>query len=538
MKQLSFKAKLILMFFLPVLVSTLIAIYVSSSVLQKQGHETLERKTKAILGRMEAIRRYVSLQYDMNELTAEIKEEFPDGNLSEEARAKLIKKVPIYASMAVGRDDADSDHYVFRVASKRARNKDHIATKQEEEFITKFENDQSLNDITYINKATNELWVIRPVRLYEDQGCLVCHGHPSTSVWGNGKDVLGYDLENYVDGDVEGLFIIKSSLDANNNEVQANIGSAIQNISYIMTGVLVIILLISIGFIRNINGKIGNIIRINRKIASGDLTERLPETGKDEFGEINRNLNKMTDSLRAVVDAVHETANQLVIESNSTKELSGNLANSTNEQAAAVEEISVSMEEMNATIDQNTESAKQTEKLANDSAKEIEVGNESSQLAVESMISIKNELMEISDIADQTNILALNASVEAARAGKAGAGFAVVAGEVKSLAERSKVAADKIEVLFSDGVQTVQSTGIKIAEIVPDITKTSNMLAEIVAAGIEQSSGAAEINNAIQGLNNATQSNAQIADNMSSKASELSHYAKILNDKIAFFKMK
>ncbi len=538
MKLLSFKAKLIIMFFVPVFVCTIIAILVSSSTLKKQGLETLERKTKAILGRMEAIRRYVSTQDDMNELMADIKEKYPDGNLPDDVRAKLLKKVPIYSSMAVGKDNAQHDHYQFRVASKKARNKNNVATDLEEEFITKFEQNDTLEDISYVNNETNELWVIRPVRLYEDQGCLVCHGHPSRSIWGNGKDIFGYDLENYKDGDIEGLFIIKSSLDANDNDVQANIGSAIKNISYIMTGVLVLILLISIGFIRNINGKIGNIIRINRKIAGGDLTEKLPETGSDEFAEINRNFNKMTESLRVVVDAVHETAGLLIDESQSTKSLSGDLAHSTNEQAAAVEEISVSMEEMNATIDQNTANAKKTETLANEAAREITSGNESSQMAVGSMTSIKNELMEIGDIADQTNILALNASVEAARAGSSGAGFAVVAGEVKKLAERSKIAADKIEVLFSEGVNTVQSTGIKIAEVVPDIVKTSDLLSEIVAAGVEQSSGAAEINNAIQGLNQSTQSNAQIADEMASKASELSHYAQVLNEKIAFFKMK
>ncbi len=526
------------MFFVPVIVTTGVAIFVSSSVLKKQGLETLERKTKAILGRMEAVRRYVATQYDMGKVISEVKEENPDGNISKKTRDELLKKVPIFASMSVGKDNSENDNYVFRVASKKARNKNNKATSLEEEFINQFENDESLNDITYTHKETNELWVMRPIRLSEKQGCLECHGNPASSIWGNGKDILGYDMENYKDGDIEGLFIIKSSLNSNNNEVQANIQGAIKNIAMIMAGVLLVIMLISYAFIRSTNIKIRNIISANRKIADGDLSEKLPEKGNDEFTDIYRNLNRMIDSLSSIVEAVKEASKLLISESSFTKNLSSDLANSTNEQAAAVEEISVSMEEMNATIDQNTNNAKSTEQIAKSSALEIENGNASSQKAVNSMLHIKEELNAIGEIASQTNILALNASVEAARAGSAGSGFSVVAGEVRKLAERSKVAADKINTMFSDGVETVQSTGIKIAEIVPDITKTSELLGEIVASGIEQSTGASEINNAIQGLNSATQTNAQIADNMSEKATELNKYANILQERISFFKMK
>ncbi|GAF02706.1 methyl-accepting chemotaxis protein [Saccharicrinis fermentans] len=195
------------------------------------------------------------------------------------------------------------------------------------------------------------------------------------------------------------------------------------------------------------------------------------------------------------------------------------------------------MEEMTSTIDQNGEHAQTTETIAKNSALEIETGNESSKSAIASMLSIKEELNSIGDIAKQTNILALNASVEAARAGNAGAGFSVVAGEVRKLAERSKSSADRIETLFSNGVETVNSTSDKLSQLVPDITKTHTLLSEIVASSLEQSSGASEINNAIQGLNNVTQTNVQIADNMSQKAQKLNEYANLLKERISFFKL-
>ena len=110
------------------------------------------------------------------------------------------------------------------------------------------------------------------MRLSEKQGCLECHGDPKTSPWGNGKDILGYPMENYKDNELEGLFIIKSSLDANNSEVQANIRTAIWKIIIIMVSVLLAVLLISLVFIRKTNKKLKHIVTANQKIANGDLT--------------------------------------------------------------------------------------------------------------------------------------------------------------------------------------------------------------------------------------------------------------------------
>lgn len=532
-----FGTKLILIVFLPILISIFISIYVSSSRLKEQGIETLERKTKTILTRMEAIRTYVATQFNIKDEIKEVVNQYPDGNIPENEKKAMLKKVPIFASIAVGEMDADKDNYMFRVASKRARNKKNNASELEKEFIKTFEDNDTLNSLTYTNEETNELWVMRPVKLSEKQGCLECHGSPDISPWGNGKDVLGYELEDYKDGDIEGLFIIKSSLDANNNEVQANIRNAIWEIILIMLGVLIIVFIVSSYFIRKTKNKIDHIVQANKKIANGDLSEKLPEEGSDEFAEIFRHLNIMSDSLKTVIQAVNEAADVLVDESSSSKNLSRELASSTNTQAAAVEEISVSMEEMSATIDQTSHHAQTTETIAKTSAQEIESSNDSSKKAIESMFSIKEELNAIGDIAKQTNILALNASVEAARAGSAGAGFSVVAGEVRKLAERSKHSAEKIETLFSNGVKIVNLTSDNLTQLVPDITKTYTLLSEIVASSLEQSSGASEINNAIQGLNNVTQTNAQIADNMTNKAEKLNQYATLLRDRISFFKL-
>ncbi|MCU4162586.1 methyl-accepting chemotaxis protein [Carboxylicivirga caseinilyticus] len=537
MIKMTFRTKLILVVFAPLIVATGTAIYVSSSMLKKQGLETLERKTNAILSRMEAVRSYVASQFNFEEEQNKVKLTHPDGILSRAAKDSVLKKVPIFASMAVGKDNAEKDSYEFRVASLKARNKDNKATTFETKFINKFESNPELESLTYTNKETNELWVMRPVKLSEKQGCLHCHGHPSRSPWGNGNDILGYPMENYADGDMVGLFILKSSLNANNNEVQAHIKSAIWKITIIMLIILLVVVIFSSLFIKSTNAKIQNIISINKKIASGDLTQKLEIKGEDEFSEINRNLNQMTESLTQVVQSVIDTSKKLKAESSGTTKLSRQLADSSNNQAAAVEEISVSVEEITASIESNSDHARTTEKVAMNSSLEMEESNHSSHQAIKSMMAIKEELKAINDIAMQTNILALNANVEAARAGAAGSGFAIVASEVRKLAEKSKLSAESIEALFSSGLDTVEETGNKISVLVPEIKKTSSLVAEIVASSLEQKTAASEVNNAIQGLNNSTQTNAFIAENMSAKADELQKYADILEQRVSFFKL-
>ncbi len=534
---LKFKGKLILIIVIPLLISTITAISISSTKLKEQGLQTLERKTKAILTRMEAIRSYVANQFDLNKEINEITSLHPDGAITESEKDNVLKMVPIFASMEVGAMNSEKDSYSFRVASHRARNSRNLATEQEESFINKFESDVSIKDISYINKETNELWVIRPVRLSEKDGCLTCHGKPSTSPWGNGKDILGYEMEDYKDGDIEGIFILKSSLDANNNEVQANIKNAIINIIVIMSIIFVITIIVSSLFIKRTNSKMQTIIKANNRITKGQLNEKVDIKGNDEFSELGVHTNTMIDSLTNVIQALNKTSHMLTEESGRTSDLSEKLANHSSEQAAAVEEISVSMEEMTASIQQNHSNAKSTEEISKSSVEEIKTSNQSSEEAVTTMRSIEQELKVIEDIANQTNILALNASVEAARAGKAGSGFAVVAGEVRKLAELSRVSADKIKGSFNEGVNTVTVTKEKLVALVPEIEQTSTLLSEIASSSMEQSLSGNEINNAIQSLNEATQENANIAEGMSARAKLLTKAANDLKEKISFFRI-
>jgi methyl-accepting chemotaxis protein len=213
------------------------------------------------------------------------------------------------------------------------------------------------------------------------------------------------------------------------------------------------------------------------------------------------------------------------------------LSQGANEQASSVEEISSTMEEISANIEQNSENSSQTDKISRAAETGISEVNERSQKAVEANKQIAEKINIINEIAFQTNILALNAAVEAARAGEHGKGFAVVAAEVRKLAERSKVAAEEIVVLTQEGLKITEEAGTKLAEMLPEVEKTTRLVQEIAASSIEQNNGAGQVNNAIQQLNTVTQQNAASSEEMATSAEELASQAEQLKETVSFFRL-
>jgi methyl-accepting chemotaxis protein len=151
------------------------------------------------------------------------------------------------------------------------------------------------------------------------------------------------------------------------------------------------------------------------------------------------------------------------------------------------------------------------------------------------MKSIAEKISIIEEIAYQTNLLALNAAIEAARAGEHGRGFAVVATEVRKLAERAQKAAKEIGELAGTSVKVAEKSGVLIAELVPAIRKTADLVQEVAAASQEQSAGVSQVSKAMAQVDQVTQRNASAAEELSSTAEEMSSQAEALLQVIGFF---
>jgi methyl-accepting chemotaxis protein len=252
----------------------------------------------------------------------------------------------------------------------------------------------------------------------------------------------------------------------------------------------------------------------------------------------------ITKPVKNIVIDLTEGAQQVASASGQLSATSQQLAEGNAEQASSIEETSSTLEESASMVSQNSENTRQAAVLAAQTKASSDKGNNDMHEMMNSMVEIKKSsdqiakiIKVIDDIAFQTNILALNAAVEAARAGDAGMGFAVVAEEVRNLAQRSAQAAkDTAAIIESNitlsenGVSVAKKVGDSLAEITVQAKKVNELMDEIAAASQEQSQGISQINKAITQMEAVTQQNAANAEESASASEELNAQAGNLRD--------
>lgn len=296
-------------------------------------------------------------------------------------------------------------------------------------------------------------------------------------------------------------------------------------------------------------GPINEAQAVMEKVAARDMTARVKGDYKGDLGKIKDAINMAVDNLDQALTQVAEATEQVSSGSQQISAGSQSLAQGANEQASSLEEVSSSLEEMSSMTKQNAENANQANNLAAEANTNAAQGGEAMRRMSTSINKIKDSsdqtakiVKTIDEIAMQTNLLALNAAVEAARAGEAGRGFAVVAEEVRNLAQRSAEAAKNTANMIEESVKNAEE-GVTISievsksfeSISGSVKKVNDLIAEIAAASQEQSQGIDQVNTAVAQMDKVTQQNAANSEESASAAEEMSSQAEELQSMIAQF---
>lgn len=285
------------------------------------------------------------------------------------------------------------------------------------------------------------------------------------------------------------------------------------------------------------------------QIAGGDLSVEVSlSSEKDVLG---KSMMVVTESLNSIIHEINEGMEQISTGSDQVSQSSQSLSQGATEQASSLEQITASVNEINGQSRDNAKNAEQANSIAKQAAADAEKGNDNMKSLVHSMelinVSsgrIKKVVKVIDDIAFQINLLALNANVEAARAGKYGKGFAVVADEVRNLAVRSAEAVKETTAMVEDSLKNIragnsaaENTAKQLSSIVGGVIKVAHLLEDITHDSIEQANAISQITSGLDQIDQVTQTNTASAEQSASAAEELAAQAQQIKALVSHFNL-
>jgi len=316
----------------------------------------------------------------------------------------------------------------------------------------------------------------------------------------------------------------------NNNNTASNMNAIISLLGLLLT--------IIIGYIvvNATSAPLKMVVENMQKISQKQIHFQIKEKRKDEIGELYNSINEINSNFKEIIENIKESAHNVTEGSKQLSSVSQQIASGSSQQAAAAEQISASMEEISASVQQNNESSGQAAQcmgLVSNSMGKIKTSFEDSFQATSDILQ---KSKAINEIAEKINILAINAAIEAARAGDFGKGFNVVASEIRELAVHTQKSAQLINELSQQSITKLGHTNQLLINVLPEIERSSQLSDEISAASIEQNSGLVQINNAINQFTSIIQQNSASSEEMASSAHELYEQSQSMVEIVSTFK--
>jgi methyl-accepting chemotaxis protein len=522
---------------------------------------------------------------DSRELLAEALERVGQGASYRDTR--FYQTIPVVAGWTAAGKAAEKEGLQFKVPAFDARNKDNLVATGtfRGDLLEKLEKQVKAGGedfISGINTQTNTLHYMRAIRL--DDSCMMCHGDPAKHDTRNeagvydGKDPLGFTMEGWKAGDTHGAYEVAMPLDAMDAQVASFFWREMA-----ITAPLVIVACIGFSLLLRsmLTKPLGALVAMVKDVATGDgdLTKRLAIARRDEIGVLGYwfdvFVGKLHEIIRDVAGATHEVAGASTEIAASAEQMAAGLTR----QEQQTSQVAAAVEEMNATVMEVAKKSASASEAAKASSTDAASGSDVVKQTVIEMNSIADEVGKsasavtelgskgekigqiievINDIADQTNLLALNAAIEAARAGEHGRGFAVVADEVRKLAERTTRATEEVgrsireiqegtvgavrlieagSQRVTKGVDLATGAGQALGRITQSADGLTSMVQSIAAAAEEQSAAADEISRSVEQIANVTRESSQGASQASQAAAQLSQQAERLQSLVGRFKV-